>query len=206
MLGLVGLLLGTSLLLANADERVLAVPYRSQLDGSPYAQSNCGPTALAMILAYYDIDASLWELRVKAMKAQHSWVDDEGGYSDRYGVFVYNLATVAESFGLRADGLWVREGNRVDRLREWRADDIRRQISAQRPVIVQVEYRALPGKHASRFVEDHFIVVHGMLGDDFVYSDPIEGASQTIGEADLLRAMASASSPRVGFALVKSRS
>ena len=205
MLGLVGLLLGTSLLLANADERLLAVPFRYQLDGSPYAQSNCGPTALAMVLAYYDIDASLWDLRVKAMKAQHSWVDDEGGYSDRYGVFVYNLASVAESFGLRADGLWVREGNRVDRLREWDARDLRREIAAGRPVIVQAHYRLLPTSRDARFLEDHYIVVHGTSGSDFVYSDPVTAGGLTIGEGDLLKAMAGASSPRVGFALVKSK-
>src|SRR4051812_3082741 len=59
MLALVGLLLGTALFLGDAgdgDGRVLSVPYRSQLDGTPYAQANCGPTALAMVLAYYGID------------------------------------------------------------------------------------------------------------------------------------------------------
>jgi hypothetical protein len=204
MLGLVGLLFGAALFVGNPDGQLLHVPYRAQLDGSTYGQANCGPAALAMVLAYYDIDASLWDLRVRAMKAQHSWVDDEGGYSDRYGVFVYNLATVAESFGLRADGLWQREGSRIDRLREWQAADVRREIAAARPVIVQVEYRALPGNQRARYAEDHYIVVHGALASDFVFSDPLDGADQTIGESDLLRAMGAASSPRVGFAPVKS--
>ena len=96
---------------SHGDGQVLHVPYRSQLDGSAYAQANCGPAALAMVLAYYGIDDSLWSLRVQAMQAQHSWVDDDGGYSDGYGVFVYNLAAVGESLGLRADGLWQREGH-----------------------------------------------------------------------------------------------
>src|SRR5690348_346441 len=121
MLGLLGLLVGASIWLGATDERMLTVPYRSQLDGSSYARANCGPTALSMVLAYYGIDASPWDLRVKSMIAQHSWVDDDGGYSDRYGVFVYNLATAAETFGLCADGLWLREGNHVDRLRAWQA-------------------------------------------------------------------------------------
>jgi hypothetical protein len=69
---------------------VLDVPYRNQLDGSAYALSNCGPTSLSMALAYYGIDVSPWDLRVRAMQAQQSWVDDEGGYSDHYGVFVYS--------------------------------------------------------------------------------------------------------------------
>jgi Peptidase_C39 like family len=204
MLGLAGILMGLALLLGGADERVLAIPYRSQLDGSPYAQANCGPAALGMALAYYGIDASLWDLRVRAMMAQHSWVDDDGGYSDRYGVFVYNLATVAESFGLRANGLWQREANRVDRLREWQAIDLRRQIDAGRPVIVQTRYQLLPGRRASAATEDHYIVVHGVTGDGFVYSDPINGPDERIAEAELLDAMAGASSPRVGFAVVKS--
>src|SRR5205814_9519215 len=42
-----------------SDDYVLPLPYRSQLDGSPYAGANCGPTALSMVLAYYGIDASL---------------------------------------------------------------------------------------------------------------------------------------------------
>ncbi len=87
---------------APADVHVLDVPYRNQLDGSAYAMANCGPTSLAMVLAYYGIDASPWDLRVKAMQIQHSWVGDDGGYSDGYGVFVYNLASVAETMGVHA--------------------------------------------------------------------------------------------------------
>src|SRR5689334_7992449 len=98
-------LLASALLLGHAsDPHVLDVPYRSQLDGSSYALANCGPTALAMALAYYGVDASSWDLRVRSMKAQHSWVSDEGGYSDRYGVFVYNLATVTLEMGMHVDG------------------------------------------------------------------------------------------------------
>jgi hypothetical protein len=204
--GAVSLLLGLTLFAGRGEGQVLHVPYRAQLDGSAYAQANCGPAALAMVLAYYGIDDSLWSLRVQAMQAQHSWVDDDGGYSDGYGVFVYNLATVAESLGLRADGLWQREGNRVDRLRLWQASDLRRQIEAGRPVIVQVQFRLLPGNVSSRYVEDHFIVVHGTVGSDFVYSDPLSGSELTIAESDLLRAMGAADTPYVGFALVKSKS
>ena len=203
MLALFGLLLGTAVFFAEGDGRVLSVPYRSQLDGSRYAQANCGPTALAMVLAYYGIDASLWDLRVRSMQAQHSWVDDDGGYSDDYGVFVYNLAAAGESFGLRADGLWQREGFHVDQLREWDARALRRQIAAGRPVIVQARYRMLPGVRNRNFADDHYVVVHGVLGAAFVYSDPIIGGDETIDADELLRAMSEASSPRVGFALVK---
>jgi hypothetical protein len=105
------------------EAHILDVPYRNQLDGSAYALANCGPTSLAMVLAYYGIDASPWDLRVKAMLVQHSWVGDDGGYSDGYGVFVYNLASVAETMGVHATGVWRREDARDDRVREWQAAD-----------------------------------------------------------------------------------
>lgn len=193
----------------NTDAHVLDVPYRNQLDGSSYAFANCGPTTLAMAAAYYGIDASPWDLRVASMKAQHSWVTDEGGYSDRYGVFIYNLATVAEQIGLHANGLWNREGGHSGGLHVWQALDLRREIQADHPVIVQVEYRALPAHQSSRAMDDHFIVVHGIQGDDFVYSDPLgfgeDGPDQLISERDLLWAMDSADVARAGFAVVKPR-
>jgi len=192
-----------------SDVHVLDVPYRNQLDGSAYARANCGPTALSMVLAYYGVDASPWDLRVRAMKAQHSWVSDDGGYSDSYGVFVYNLGTVAEGMGLHVDGLWVREGGRVDRLHLWQPTDLRRAIQADHPVIVQVEYRALPMHSASTTLDDHYIVVHGTIDGDFVYSDPLGlgsgGPGLQISERDLMAAMGQASPPRAGFALAKSK-
>jgi uncharacterized protein YvpB len=189
------------------EARVLSVPCRSQLDGTAYAMSNCGPTSLSMVLAYYGIDAPLWDLRMRAMQVQHSWTDDEGGYSDEYGVFVYNLATVADEMGLRSTGLWSREGIRVDRLREWQPADLRLEVQADHPVIVQVTYRAMPGHAGSQALDDHYIVVHGTIGSDFVYSDPIgtgeSGADQTISESELAFAMGQASTPRVGFGLLR---
>lgn len=203
MLGLLGLLLATAVFTTAPEEHVLQLPFRSQLDGSPYAVANCGPTALSMLLAYYGVDASPWELRVQSMKAQHSWVDDDGGYSDSYGVFVYNLASVGEGYGFRAEGLWRHEARHVDVLREWRATDLRRSIADGRPVIVQVLYRALPAHTRSHYEDDHYIVVHGTVGDDFVYSDPLDGPDQVISEDSLVRAMTLASSSRSGFMLVK---
>lgn len=206
---LVAALFGASGSAGVYDEHVFDVPYRSQLDGSRYALANCGPTALAMALAYYGIEASPWELRVRSMQAQHSWITDEGGYSDRYGVFVYNLATAAESLGAHANGLWLRDGWRLDRLHEWRPVEIRREIEAERPVILQVKYRALPEHASSLAPDDHYIVVHGLRGSRLVYSDPMgidDGASErTISEADLVVAMARATTPSAGFAVGRGR-
>lgn len=137
------------------------------------------------------------------MKAQHSWVSDEGGYSDSYGVFVYNLASVAEAMGVHVSGLWRREAARVDTLREWRASDLRQEIAAGHPVIVQVAYRAMPRHVGSWLPDDHYLVVHGLIGDDFVYSDPLGAARERISEQALVAAMAAATSPRVGFAATR---
>ncbi len=204
MWALLGLLFASAVFATAPDDHVLQLPYRSQLDGSAYATANCGPTALSMLLAYQGVDASSWDLRVRSMKAQHSWVDDEGGYSDRYGVFVYILASVGEGYGLRAEGLWRREARHFDVLREWKAADLRRSINSNQPVLVQVHYRALPAHTRSGYEDDHYIVVHGTSGDDFVFSDPLDGPDQTISEASLTRAMSLASSPRSGFTLIRS--
>jgi len=195
----------TQLLQRGGAAHVLDVPYRNQLDGSAYALANCGPTSVSMALAYYGVDASPWDVRVQAMKAQHSWVTDDGGYSDRYGVFVYNLATVVEGEGLHADGLWTRDGWRSDQLHEWQMYEIRREVLADHPVIVEVEYRALPGHAQSRVPDDHYIVVHGTVGDEFVYSDPLAGADLQILPDELSGAMQLAQAPGAGFAVVNGR-
>lgn len=205
MLGWLALAAGL-FLSGTTDAHVLDVPYRNQLDGSAYALANCGPTALSMALAFYGIDASSWDLRVRAMQAQHSWWGDPGGYSDRYGVFVYNLATAVESYGVHADGLWARDADRTDHFLEWQPAQIRREIQANHPVIVEVAYRALPAHAGSAAVADHYIVVHGTVGSDFVYSDPLgigdSGPDEQISEGDLLRAMHRSEAPGAGFAVV----
>ena len=195
------------LLSSSSDAHVLDVPYRNQLDGSRYALANCGPTSLSMALAFYGIDASPWDLRVASMQAQHSWVTDEGGYSDRYGVFIYNLASVPERFGLHADGLWSRDGARTDHLHQWNPPELRREIAADHPVIVEVSYRALPSHSSARTVDDHYIVLRGTVGEDFVYSDPLglddASSDEQISEPDLQAAMSAATAPNAAFALVK---
>jgi Peptidase_C39 like family len=206
MLGWVALA-ATLFLSGTFDAHVLDLPYRNQLDGSPYALANCGPTSLSMALAYYGIDASTWDLRVRAMQAQHSWWGDPGGYSDRYGVFVYNLATVAESYGVHADLLWARDADRTDHFLRWQPSQLRREIQANHPVIVEVSYRALPAHAGSAAIADHYIVIHGTIGSDFVYSDPLgigdSGPDEQISEADLMRAMEVSEAPMAGFAVVK---
>jgi hypothetical protein len=191
-----------------ADEAfALDVPYRSQLDGSAYAAANCGPTSVSMVLHYYGIQVSPWDARVSAMKAQGSWVTDEGGYSHGYGVFIHHLATVAEREGLRTRGLWHREGFRIDRLNQWTAADLRNALRDGLPVIAQVRYRSLPGRAGSPFSGDHYVVVHGVSGDGFVYSDPLDrdggGPARLIAADALEQAMERATAARAAFAVYR---
>jgi hypothetical protein len=91
-------------------------------------------------------------------------------------------------------------------LHEWHLAEVRREVQADHPVILQVGYRALPKHAGSTTLDDHFIVIHGIQGMDFVYSDPLgvgdAGPAETISENDLAVAMVRSSSPRVGFAVV----
>lgn len=121
-------------------------------------------------------------------------------------MFVQHLAAVAEGYGLRTAGLWRREGGgKLDRLRDWQPADVRHAVLAGQPVIVQARFQALPGREELRGFVDHYIVVHGLDGEGFVYSDPYDraggGLRQVIGASALRRAMQTASTPGAAFAV-----
>ena len=44
-------------------------------------------------------------------------------------------------------------------------------------MIVQVVYRGLPGREDSGYWGDHYIVITGLMGDQFLYNDPIGGSA-----------------------------
>jgi hypothetical protein len=56
-----------------------------------------------------------------------------------------------------------------------------------------VRYRALPGRGAAYYFGDHYIVVTGIVGDGFLYNDPIDidglGWDRVISGATLRAAM-----------------
>jgi hypothetical protein len=137
-------------------------PYRSQLDGSAYAAANCGPTTLSMALATFGIEASPAALRPRVLNAQGIW-------GNSVGSLITALADVAGSFGLQPVGLRDDAGA----LRRWSLDDLRTQLNRKRPVVVQVSYRALPGRENTAFYGDHFILLTGLLDDGFLYNDSI---------------------------------
>jgi Peptidase_C39 like family len=149
-----------------ADVRI-NVPYRTQLDGSSYAGANCGPTVLGMAMETFGVDAPPPDLRQEVLRSE-----DLSERDDEAGSFIWALANVAQARGLRAQGLYESDGTT---LHQWSVDEIRSEVRAGRPVIVQVYYRGLPGREDSDYWGDHFIVVTGLLGDNLLYNDPIGG-------------------------------
>jgi LysM repeat protein len=138
-------------------------PYRSQLDGSPYAEANCGPTTIGMALDAFGVSVPSRQLRASALDAQHM-------YGNGAGTLITALAQVVEQQGLSAYDL--RDGG--GGLHRWSLDEIRAQIQQGHPVVVQVRYRSLPGRGGVAYYGDHYILVTGVVGDGFLYNDPID--------------------------------
>lgn len=169
-------------------------PYRSQLDGSPFAEANCGPTALGMALDAFGVNVTPRQLRAEALDAQHM-------YGNGTGTLITALAQVAEEHGLSANDLRAEDGS----IRRWTLDDIRAHVQAGEPVIVQVRYRSLPGRGGAYYFGDHYILVTGVVGDGFLYNDPIDvdglGWDRVISGASLRTAM-NASDQRYAYSAV----
>jgi len=149
----------------RADVR-LNVPYRTQLDGSDYQEANCGPTALGMALEAFGMNLAAPDLRSQVLDAEHFDPTDVDA-----GSFIWALARVAQGHGMQTRGLYDGDGS----LHHWTVDEIRASVRQGQPVIVQVVYRGLPGREDSAYYGDHYIVVTGLLGDNFLYNDPIGG-------------------------------
>jgi len=169
----------------------ILVPYRSQLDGAPWAGANCGPTALGMGLGSLGINVSSTELRRQVLNAQGIWGNNVGSLIDA-------LVRVAASYGARPIGLF--DGNRIAK---WSLEDVREQLRAGRPVIAQVRFRALPGRAGVRYFNDHYIILTGLSGESFLYNDPVDsdgpGADRLLTAAQLEAAM-NASDQRYAYA------
>ena len=150
----------------RADVRI-SVPYRTQLDGSDYEGANCGPTALGMALESFGLNVAAPDVRTQVLDAENFDTTDPNA-----GAFIWALAEVAQSHGLQARGLYQVDGS----LHRWTPDEIRASVLQGQPVIVQVVYRGLPGREDAAYFGDHYIVVTGLLGDNFLYNDPIGGA------------------------------
>jgi len=157
-------------------------PYRSQLDGSAYAEANCGPTAIGMALDAFGVSRPSSQLRAEALAAQHM-------FGNGTGTLITALAQVVDDNGLSALDLHDTNGG----LTHWSLDQIRAHIQAGHPVVVQVRYRFLPGRGGAYYFGDHYILVTGVVGDGFLYNDPIDidglGWDRVISGAALRTAM-----------------
>ncbi|MBI3965775.1 MAG: C39 family peptidase [Chloroflexi bacterium] len=165
----------------SADEgrHVLAVPYRSQLDADRYAGANCGPASLAMALGAFGIDVPTRDLRTRVNQIQGTAGDYDSGTT------LEAIAQIGEEHGLHPFGLL--EGKK--KYRQWTLDEIRAELRRGHVFIPQVHYRSLPGHEDGNPHIDHFVILTGVLGDRFVYSDPAfpgwHGTRLTIGEERL---------------------
>lgn len=169
-------------------------PYRTQLDGSPYAEANCGPTAVGMALDAFGVSVPSRQLRAEALDAQHM-------FGNGVGTLITALAQVVDENGLSAMDLRDDSGA----IHRWSLDDIRAHVRLGQPVIVQVRYRSLPGRGGAYYFGDHYILVTGIVGDGFLYNDPIDidgiGWDRVMSGATLRTAM-NASDGRYAYSAV----
>jgi hypothetical protein len=181
---------------SGADGARLAVPYRTQLDGSRSAGANCGPTSVGMVLESFGIVVPTSNLRGEADWLQGNWDPDNG-------VSIQVLRTMVQRHDLRGLDLERPDGG----TRRWTLEQVRHHLRAGHSVIPQVRYRFLPGREWYPIGYDHYIVLTGFAGDTFYYNDPIpsggHGQGLTISAAALLRAWQSSSEPLAGFAVTR---
>ena len=188
--------LGRELVAAGGPDVWLKVPYRSQLDGTKYAEANCGPTTINMVLESFGIRVPQPALRKEVLAYQ----PDED--CDDCGVYLQNMAAAIASHGLKVHGL---RDDKPEDFHRWTLDEVRREVRAGRPVVVQVFYRGLPGRANSGYWGDHYVVVHGMVGDRFIFNDPIDvdgpGYSRLMTEKALDFAMSQSDFPYAAFSI-----
>jgi hypothetical protein len=120
-----------------------------------------------MALESIGINMPPHDVRGEVLSSENFSADDTDA-----GSYIWALADVARENGLQAHGLYDADGS----LHHWTVDEIRASLKNNQPVIVQVIYRGLPGREDSGYYGDHYIIVTGLVGDNFLYNDPIGGA------------------------------
>lgn len=177
--------------------RVAAVPpYVTQLDGSQYAASDCGPAVLSMALGAYGVDDDVLDLRQRTHTYQGTWP------AVRVGTALQYVAQVADDFGLLTHGL--RDAD--DSFHQWTVDEIADQVQQGRLVIPLVRFNLLPGHEDSGVRFGHYILIYAFDGAGFTYHDPAmrpvsEGPGRWISAAQLDQAMGPVSPARQAVAL-----
>jgi hypothetical protein len=178
----------------RASATRLEVPHRTQLDGSLSSASNCGPASVGMALEAFGIYVPTPQIRALANRFM-------GIYDPWGGTTLESLRGVAEHYGLV--GLDLHETGRYKR---WTVEDVRRHIRAGHPVIPQLRYRLMPGREWVWVGYDHYVVITGVLGDDFIMNDPInvDGRGERVISAQaLLRAWMNSDFPGAAVAIAR---
>ncbi len=149
---------------ANAAMDIAQVfaPYRTQLDGTAYAEANCGPTTVAMALDAFGIHLTSGQARAEALDVQRMW-------GNGTGTLITALATVAQNHGASVLGLRNPDGG----IHRWSLDDVRSHVAQGHPVVVQARYRSLPGRGNVAYYGDHYILVTGVVPGGFLYNDAV---------------------------------
>jgi hypothetical protein len=162
----------------------LEVPFRTQKDGGRWQISNCGPAALGMVLDGFGLRGQATDdLRFRS----HTY---QGTVGMRTGTALEHLAHVAEDFGVPTFGLFLEDGS----FRRWTKADLEAQLRQGRPVMVLVRLYLLPGYESIGPRWGHYILLTGLAGEGFFYSDSLQtdpalGASGYISAAALDQAM-----------------
>jgi hypothetical protein len=177
--------------------RGLEPPYRTQLDDSIYARSDCGPAVLGMALADYGVDLDTLDLRRLTHTYQGTWP------AVRVGTALQHIAHVADDLGLSSHGLY--EGD-DEAFHQWTVEEIEANVAAGRLVIPLVRFGLLPGHEDTGVRWGHYILLYAVQGDGFAYQDPAvrpieDGRARWISRAQLDQAMAPVFPPHQALAL-----
>jgi LysM repeat protein len=177
---------------------LIDAPYFSQFDGSVWASSNCGPTALATALGGIGIRSQPVELRGLANRQMRS-------YSPWNGTTWEALAYAARQRGAVPSGLY--SGRYY---RRWTTAELTSELAKKHPVLLLVRYRALPDHRQSSYWGDHYIVALGIdRQGNVIYDDPAihgDGSERTLTPTELANAWGRTSVGLVRTAMALSRS
>jgi LysM repeat protein len=165
----------------NLPPPILSAPYHSQFDGTPYADSNCGPTTLSMALGALNINVD--QITLRHLAARQMGFDNPAD-----GVTWEALAYAARAAGATVS--WLYQGNQY---RTWSIADLKHQFAAGHPVVLLVRYWDLPDHLTATYGGDHYIAALGFdASGNLVYNDPAfhvgSGADRAIGQSELMTA------------------
>lgn len=166
----------------DGDSSFPQVPYRSQFDGTAYADSNCGPATLGMLMSYYGEWWSSDGIRRDVNRSTGDWSADGGSTWE-------SLAYAARKRGFTVLGLYGGKS-----YRRWSIDELVGEARQGRPSMLLVRFRSLPGHERSSWWGDHYIVFMGLTaGGAVIYHDAAfwgdsGGAYRTMSQEQLKRA------------------